>query len=103
MTSRTAPGEGSSVQCSNCQACCCQLKVMVLPDDAVPERYIDVDEYGLEVMNRLDDGWCAALDRDTMRCTIYAQRPWVCREFAMGSAECREERAQWKRIAISLR
>jgi Fe-S-cluster containining protein len=43
-------------------------------------------------MHRLDDGWCAALDRDSMRCTIYEVRPLICREFEMGSAECRDER-----------
>jgi len=34
----------------------------------------------------------AALDRDSMRCTIYEVRPLICREFEMGSAECRDER-----------
>lgn len=43
-------------------------------------------------MRRLEDGWCAALDRDSMRCTIYAQRPMICREFALGSEDCLEER-----------
>lgn len=32
---------------------------------------IDTDDWGGEVMMRLDDGWCGALDRDTMMCTIY--------------------------------
>lgn len=45
-------------------------------------------------MARLDDGWCSALDRDTMMCTIYEQRPWVCREFETGSYECLVERAE---------
>ena len=44
------------------------------------------------VMLRLDDGWCAALDRDTMMCTIYERRPLICREFEMGAPECLEER-----------
>jgi len=37
-------------------------------------------------------GWCAALDRDTMMCTIYERRPLICREFEMGAPECLEER-----------
>jgi Fe-S-cluster containining protein len=45
-------------------------------------------------MLRLDDGWCAALDRDTMLCTIYDRRPLICREFAEGSEECLTERKQ---------
>ncbi|NLC09103.1 MAG: YkgJ family cysteine cluster protein, partial [Gammaproteobacteria bacterium] len=47
---------------------------------------------GGETMLRLDDGWCSALDRDTYSCTIYENRPWICREFEMGSHECLEER-----------
>jgi len=43
-------------------------------------------------MRRLDDGWCAALDRDSMRCTIYDRRPLICREFELGSDDCLEER-----------
>lgn len=44
-------------------------------------------------MRQLDDGWCAALDRSTMLCSIYEQRPWICREFEMGGYECLTERA----------
>jgi Fe-S-cluster containining protein len=43
-------------------------------------------------MMRLDDGWCAALNRDTLMCRIYELRPLICREFAMGEDECVEER-----------
>ena len=39
-------------------------------------------------MARLDDGWCAAVDRNTMKCMIYEKRPLVCREFEMGEYEC---------------
>ncbi|UVE16985.1 YkgJ family cysteine cluster protein [Pseudomonas sp. LS44] len=81
-----------AVSCSNCAACCCQLEVMLITDTGVPQRFIDTDDWGGEVMRRLDDNWCAALDRDTMRCSIYEQRPLICREFEMSSAECLEER-----------
>ena len=54
-------------------------------------------------MGKGDDGWCAALDRMQMRCSIYEQRPFVCREFEMGGGDCLDERAAWRRIAISLR
>jgi Fe-S-cluster containining protein len=46
-------------------------------------------------MDRLADGWCAALDRDTLRCRIYGQRPLICQDFAMGGPECLAERASW--------
>ncbi|MCP5084941.1 MAG: YkgJ family cysteine cluster protein, partial [Alphaproteobacteria bacterium] len=44
-------------------------------------------------MARLEDGWCSALDRNTMLCMIYEKRPWICREFEMGEYECISERA----------
>ena len=43
-------------------------------------------------MARLDDGWCAALDRETLMCKTYDNRPSVCREFKMGGDECIEFR-----------
>jgi Fe-S-cluster containining protein len=46
-------------------------------------------------MDRLPDGWCAALDRDTLRCRIYEQRPLICREFEEGGPDCVAERAGW--------
>lgn len=62
-------------------------------DDAPPERFVETDRWGGQVMARLDDGLCAALDRDTHRCTIYAQRPRVCRDFDMGGDDCITERS----------
>lgn len=82
----------SEILCSNCQACCCSLEVMIITDTGVPYKYIRTDEYGGETMTQLEDGKCAALDRDTMLCSIYENRPWVCREFEMGSYECITER-----------
>ncbi|MBS3803817.1 MAG: YkgJ family cysteine cluster protein [Oleiphilaceae bacterium] len=83
-----------SITCSSCEACCCRLEVFLITDTGVPDRFIEQSEAGGLVMARLDDGWCAALDRSTMLCTIYEKRPWVCREFEMGSYECRVERAE---------
>ena len=61
-------------------------------DTGVPESYVDLDQWGGMSMARLDDGWCAALDRHTMACTIYDKRPLICREFKMGGYECLSER-----------
>jgi len=88
----TALAEDTQVTCSTCAACCCQLEVMLITDTGVPERYINTDEWGGEVMLRLDDGWCAALDRNTMMCTIYEKRPLICREFEAGAEDCLNER-----------
>ena len=83
---------GTKVSCEDCAACCCRLEVMLITDTGVPDRFVATDRWGGEHMQRLDDGWCSALDRNTMRCTIYVNRPWVCREFAMGGHECLLER-----------
>lgn len=81
----------STVNCSTCRACCCRLEVLLVGDSNVPQEYVSTDAWGGEVMQRLDDGWCVALDRATMRCTIYEYRPWICRQFEMGSDECVEQ------------
>ncbi|MCT7940975.1 YkgJ family cysteine cluster protein [Shewanella holmiensis] len=83
-----------TVSCSNCQACCCRLEVMIISETGVPKQYIEFDKWGGETMLRLSDGWCSALDRETMMCTIYENRPWICREFEMGSYECVTQRAE---------
>mgnify|MGYP000001370482 FL=1 len=80
------------VSCSTCQASCCRLEVMIITDTGVPAEHISVDQWGAETMLRLDDGWCSAIDRDTFMCSIYENRPLICREFEMGSYECRQER-----------
>ncbi len=80
------------ISCSHCDACCCRLSVILMSDTGVPDRFIEGDRWGGQTMARLDDGWCAALDRNSMLCTIYSQRPLICREFSMGGSECRAER-----------
>ena len=66
---------------------------MIITDTGVPDVHILVDEWGAKTMLRLDDGWCSALDRETFMCSIYENRPRICRDFEMGSYECRNERA----------
>jgi uncharacterized protein len=44
-------------------------------------------------MARLADGWCAALDRDTLLCRIYERRPAICRDYELGGNDCLSERA----------
>ena len=61
-------------------------------DDDPPAEFVKTDQWGGQVMARLDDGWCAALDRSTLLCRIYERRPGVCREYEMGGDECLSER-----------
>jgi uncharacterized protein len=82
----------TEINCDHCMACCCRLEVLLLSDTGVPRQYIAIDKWGGMTMSRLEDGWCAALDRNTMKCRIYNRRPLVCREFEMGSDECVAER-----------
>lgn len=82
------------VSCAACEACCCRLEVMLIGDNDVPAALTAQDRWGGWVMRRLDDGWCAALSRSTLRCTIYAQRPGICRDFPMGEDECLAERSR---------
>ena len=91
VTSLSAP----KITCTTCQACCCRLEVLLISDTGVPTEYIEKDKWGGEVMARLEDGWCVALDRETFLCTIYEVRPWVCSEFEMGSYECLSERKEY--------
>lgn len=83
---------GTAVTCATCRACCCRLEVILMGDDAPPIEFVETDRWGGQVMRRLDDGWCAALDRKTILCRIYEQRPGVCRDFPVGSDECLTER-----------
>ena len=93
MTIDTTTLPNSDVTCVNCEACCCRLEVMLITDTGVPDTFIEIDKWGGIRMARLEDGWCSALDRDTMICTIYEKRPWICRTFEMGEYECISERA----------
>jgi len=77
---------------ASCKACCCKLEVILMGEDDPPADFIATDSWGGQVMRRLDDGWCAAVDRVTMLCRIYERRPGVCREFRMGGSECLTER-----------
>ncbi|MDA7772757.1 YkgJ family cysteine cluster protein [Pseudomonadales bacterium] len=84
----------STVTCSKCRASCCKLEVLLITETGVPEQHILRDAYGGETMLRLDDGWCSALNRENFLCTIYDNRPLICREFEMGAFDCIKTRAE---------
>ena len=94
MTIQATIQPDSGITCANCEACCCRLEVMLITETGVPDNFIATDKWGGRVMARLEDGWCSALNRSTMACMIYAKRPWVCREFAMGEYDCISERGR---------
>ncbi len=94
MSLAAAAGNTSAITCASCQACCCRLEVILMGDDDVPAEFSEKDRWGGEVMKRLDDGWCAALDRKTLLCRIYKQRPGVCRDYPVGDGDCLTERTK---------
>ena len=99
-TSRGMTSTTTAADCAHCDAVCCRLTVVLEPQDAVPARFSARNERGIAVMAHDADGWCAALDRSRMRCSIYTQRPQVCRRFVMDGPYCRAVRADYReRIA----
>lgn len=95
MTEMADPLIDASIRCETCAAVCCRLTVMLMPGDLPPMRFTAEDRHGVAVMAKGDDGWCAALDRQRMCCSIYPQRPMICREFDMGGSDCIDERTAW--------
>lgn len=74
--------------CAGCGKCC-HLLVELAPGDDVPEHLI-VEHSGVRCLDQQGDGACMALDPETRLCTIYEQRPQVCRDFARGESLCRQ-------------
>ena len=79
--------------CDRCDAVCCRLTVVLMPEDRVPVRFTTRNAHDVEVMARDEEGWCVAIDASRMCCSIYEQRPAICRKFTMGGPGCREVRA----------
>ncbi|HPN79457.1 YkgJ family cysteine cluster protein [Dokdonella sp.] len=92
-----------NVSCSSCEAVCCRLTVVLEASDEVPEHLVAHGENGVDTMAHDKDGWCSALDRSRQCCSIYGQRPSVCRRFAMGGGYCRLEREIFARGGLTLR
>lgn len=87
----------TSIKCSDCKALCCRLEVQLIDDadEQVPEHFTEQVDNLYYVMKRGEDGWCDALDRKTMLCTIYERRPFICREYQAGDYDCVNERNKY--------
>lgn len=72
--------------CAGCGKCC-HLVVELRDGDDVPEALV-VEHAGVRCMDQRANGACVALDPETFYCTVYAQRPQVCRDFQRGSDLC---------------
>ena len=82
------------INCSTCRALCCRLEVRLIEDDdfKISSHFTEKTADLYAVMKRSEDGWCKALDRKTMRCTIYEKRPFICRDYKVGDYDCLIER-----------
>lgn len=96
MTSAAAADRDDDASCAACDAVCCRLTVVLMPEDDVPAHLTTRTDAGLTVMARDEGGWCIAVDDARMCCSIYAQRPAICRKFAMGGPYCLDERAKYR-------
>lgn len=76
--------------CMSCGACCAHFRIMLYPDEVAPQggapREMVVPVGGAFCMKGTDafPPRCVALEGEVgqaVRCTIYAERPQVCREF----------------------
>jgi uncharacterized protein len=74
--------------CAGCGKCCHLVVELAPGDDRVPAELV-VEREGTWCMDQRGNGACVALDPVTRLCTIYELRPQVCRDFARGSAICR--------------
>ena len=88
----------NTADCGRCDAVCCRLTVVVMPEDNIPLHFTDVTDAGLTVMARDEDGWCVAVDSARMCCSIYETRPQICRKFSMGGPYCQAVREDFARF-----
>ena len=95
VLSNRAVRRAEAPHCDRCDAVCCRLTVVLMPGDDVPPRFTTYNDYGVAVMDRDEEGWCVAIDQARMCCSIYEQRPAICRKFPMAGPGCREVRADY--------
>lgn len=82
-------GEGETcVDCSSmlerCRAACCTFHFALTKDEAEAGNIAYNPEKPFFI-NREEDGYCTHLDRETLRCLIWAERPARCRKYDCGA------------------
>lgn len=75
-------------ECKGCGRCCKNLDVVVTDGDRVPKE-MTYKLLNLTLMKRVELT-CVALDEKTNLCTIYENRPTVCKLFNRGNPQCRD-------------
>ncbi len=72
-----------------CRAACCRLRVPLSRQD-VDEEIAQWDPDKPFLLRLRDDGYCVHCDASSHRCTIYEQRPGICRTYT-----CRTDKRIW--------
>ena len=87
------------MDCTDCGACCLGFEIPLLPTERgwTPRELIDV-QGNLKVVEGPHGRHCILFDPVSRRCTDYANRPSVCRDFEPGCRTCHTMRA-WVGIA----
>ncbi len=93
MGDKRADAKGADVDCPSllhlCHARCCTFKFYLTKQDL--DEGVARWDYGNPYWIRQgDDGYCVHCDPSTRGCTIYADRPHVCRRF-----DCRHDKRIW--------
>lgn len=94
-----------TVVCEGCGKCCCGLRVRVRPADPVPPyltRFAPTwpgSRVGVYFMQQ-QKGRCVALDENN-RCSIYENRPQICRDFEAGCESCLELLMKHEKQSVS--
>lgn len=77
-------GEEAPVDCGErlgrCRAACCTLN-FALTKGEVEEGSVAHDPKRPFFIKREEDGYCAHIERDTLRCRIWPRRPARCRKY----------------------
>jgi Fe-S-cluster containining protein len=90
-------------ECDGCAACCGTYAIFASREDAQREpriaaetqelaAWLETPEWAYRLFPLPFHEACCFLD-DEGRCTIYATRPQICREFAAGSEDCQRVRS----------
>ena len=93
----TDPGEHPDVilDCEgrqpHCKAACCTFYPVALTEEEVRRGELLWDLAAPYTLPRAEDGTCANLDRETLRCLVWADRPLACRRYS-----CSDDNEVWQ-------
>jgi len=84
-------------KCLGCVGSCCSLDVEINKEDyyTLESKYkIDfldnLYKDNFAILNKNNTGFCVFLDKDIRLCSIYKNRPKVCKEFSNKGEHCKK-------------